>query len=207
MVIPTSSPNLDTDLTEALRLAGVTEEGAAGLKEEVLKKAGLESGGSSRGKKAATAGASVLHTQGQPTSREEKKHSAGGKRASGSSIGGPGHMKKSKLGVNSVGSGMLGTPTTKSGGKKSSTSSSLQGTGLSSSSFSSVGAKKSPKKKKKGSEGAGGAGAGSGAKNVNINIINVQNDFQISNQIIIQSGAPGSAPPFKSPPAEEEEKK
>ncbi len=62
VMIPTSSSNLDTDLTEALRLAGVTEEG---VKQEVMKKAGLECSSSSRAKKSLTAGGSILNTDTQ----------------------------------------------------------------------------------------------------------------------------------------------
>ena len=52
-------------------MAGVTEEGAAGVKQELLKKAGLDGGGSSsRGKKSFTSGGSIYNSQGQPTSRE-----------------------------------------------------------------------------------------------------------------------------------------
>lgn len=71
VVIPSSSSNLGEDITEALIMAGVTEEGAAGVKQELLKKAGLDGGGSSsRGKKAFTSGGSIYNSQGQPTSRE-----------------------------------------------------------------------------------------------------------------------------------------
>ena len=92
-----------------------------------------------------------------------------------------------------IGSSIGGTPTTK-GKKGSVTSASLSGTGLSASSFmSGSGSKKGPKKKKKSEKSAAPGSSEGGAKNVNINIINVQNDFQISNQIIIQSGA--GAPP------------
>ena len=77
MVIPSSSSNLGEEITEALLMAGVTEEGAAGVKQELMKKAGLDGGGSSsRGKKAFTSGGSIYNTQGQVTSREEKKQSA-----------------------------------------------------------------------------------------------------------------------------------
>lgn len=94
-----------------------------------------------------------------------------------------------------------GTPTTK-GKKGSVTSASLSGTGLSSSSFASGSPSKKGGKKKKKSDKA--PPSAEGAKNVNINIINVQNDFQISNQIIIQSGgAPPDSAPSKVPESDE----